>query len=48
MTDQKRKLATILCADVVGYSRLMEDDEEATVAVLGDRRGVFSERESPV
>ena len=44
MTDQKRRLAAILCADVVGYSRLMGDDEEATVAVLGDCRGVFSER----
>ena len=27
----KRKLAAILSADVEGYSRLMEDDEEATV-----------------
>jgi len=44
MTDQKRRLAAILCADVVGYSRLMGDDEEATVAVLGDRREVFRER----
>ena len=27
----KRKLAAILSADVEGYSRLMDDDEEATV-----------------
>jgi hypothetical protein len=26
----KRKLTTILSSDVVGYSRLMEDNEEAT------------------
>ena len=43
MTNQKRRLAAILCADVVGYSRLMGDDEEATVAVLVDCREVFSE-----
>ena len=30
----KRKLTAILSADVVGYSRLMDDDEEATVRVL--------------
>jgi len=30
----KRKLAAILNADVVGYSRLMEDDEEATVRTI--------------
>ncbi len=41
MTDQKRRLAAILCADVFGYSRLMGDDEEATVALLGDCRGMF-------
>ena len=27
-----RKLTAILSADVVGYSRLMGDDEEATIA----------------
>jgi len=27
----KRKLTAILSADVVGYSRLMGEDEEATV-----------------
>ena len=30
----KRKLAAILSADVKGYSRLMEDDEEATVQTI--------------
>jgi hypothetical protein len=33
MADEgfKRKLTSILSADAVGSSRLMEDDEEATV-----------------
>jgi class 3 adenylate cyclase len=30
----KRKLAAILNADVVGYSRLMGDDEESTIRAL--------------
>ncbi len=30
----ERRLAAILAADVVGYSRLMEADEEATVGLL--------------
>ena len=30
----KRKLTAILSADVEGYSRLMEDDEAATVQTL--------------
>ncbi len=30
----ERKLAAILSADVVGYSRLMADDEDATVRTL--------------
>jgi class 3 adenylate cyclase len=34
----KRKLATILAADVVGYSRLMEHDEAGTLATLQARR----------
>jgi class 3 adenylate cyclase len=34
----KRKLAAILSADVVGYSRLMEDDEAATVHTLTSYR----------
>jgi len=34
----KRKLTSILSADAVGYSRLMEDDEEATVRTLTSYR----------
>jgi adenylate cyclase len=34
----ERRLAAILAADVVGYSRLMEDDEAATLAALKSRR----------
>ena len=30
----KRKLAAILSADVVGYSRLMGEDEESTIRTL--------------
>ena len=33
-TGIQRKLAAILVADVVGYSRLMRADEEATLASL--------------
>ncbi len=34
----KRKLSAILSADVEGYSRLMRDDEEATICRLTDYR----------
>ena len=34
----ERRLAAILAADVVGYSRLMEQDEAGTLAALADRR----------
>ena len=34
----QRRLAAILAADVVGYSRLMEKDEGGTLAALKDRR----------
>src|SRR5690349_21799788 len=34
----QRKLAAILAADVVGYSRLMEADEAGTLAALKARR----------
>ena len=34
----ERKLAAILSADVVGYSRLMTDDEDETVHTLSDYR----------
>jgi adenylate cyclase len=38
----KRKLTAILSADVEGYSRLMGDDEEATVRTLTAYRDVLS------
>jgi adenylate cyclase len=34
----ERKLAAILCADVYGYSRLMGEDEEATLQTLTSHR----------
>src|SRR5210317_1606677 len=44
MADEgfKRKLAAILSADVEGYSRLMDDDEEATVRLLTSYRAAIS------
>ncbi len=36
--DIERKLAAILSADVVGYSRLMAEDEAATIRTLSDYR----------
>jgi adenylate cyclase len=38
----KRKLTTIFSADVVGYSRLMEDNEEATIQTLNTYRDTMS------
>jgi class 3 adenylate cyclase len=37
----KRKIAAILAADVAGYSRLVAQDEEDTLARLADYREVF-------
>ena len=37
----ERRLAAILAADVVGYSRLMGDDEEATLATLNACREII-------
>jgi adenylate cyclase len=34
----ERKLAAILSADVVGYSRLMAEDEAGTIQTLTDYR----------
>ena len=34
----ERKLTAILCADVFGYSRLMGEDEEATLHTLSSHR----------
>jgi adenylate cyclase len=44
MADEgfKRKLTAILSADVVGYSRLMEDNEEATIQTLNTYRNSIS------
>ncbi len=39
----ERRLAAILAADVVGYSRLMGADEEGTLAALTAHRGEFIE-----
>ncbi len=39
-----RKLAAVLHADVVGYSRLMQEDEHATHSALTDRRTLFAEK----
>src|SRR5215469_530402 len=40
MSEQKpqRRLAAILAADVVGYSRMMQADEAGTLAALKTRR----------
>jgi adenylate cyclase len=44
MADEgfKRKLAAILSADVEGYSRLMDDSEEATIQTLNTYRNSMS------
>jgi adenylate cyclase len=39
----KRKLAAILSADVEGYSRLMDDDEEATIRTLTAYRSAITD-----
>jgi formylglycine-generating enzyme required for sulfatase activity/class 3 adenylate cyclase len=38
----KRKLIAILSADVVGYSRLMDDNEEATIKTLHSYRALMT------
>ena len=43
-----RKLVAILAADAEGYSRLMGDDEAATVRTLTEYRSVFTDRKSVV
>ena len=44
MTDDKvkRRLTTVLCADVQGYSRMMEADEAGTMALLRRYRAAIS------
>jgi adenylate cyclase len=44
MERAERKLAAILAADVVGYSRLMQEDDRGTLEALTERRKLFSER----
>ena len=39
----RQRLAAILAADVAGYSRLMGDDERATIATLNQFRAIFRE-----
>lgn len=39
----ERRLATILMADVFGYSKMMGEDEERTVAILRGHREVFEQ-----
>ncbi len=41
---QTRKLIAILAADAVGYSRLMADDEAATLQTLNECRALFYEQ----
>jgi class 3 adenylate cyclase/TolB-like protein/Tfp pilus assembly protein PilF len=43
MQKDSRKIAAILAADVVEYSRLMGVDEQGTLATLRQRRAVFDE-----
>lgn len=43
-SDVQRKLTAIMCADVVGYSRLMGDDHEGTLLTLTESRKVFSSK----
>lgn len=40
-TPIKRKLAAILAADAVGYSRLMAEDEEGTMRILAAHRAMI-------
>jgi len=44
MADEnyQRKLSAILSADVTGYSRLMREDEDATISTLKTRRNFIS------
>jgi adenylate cyclase len=45
MAPDKRRLAAILVADVVGYSRLMHDDDDGTLAALTAHRHELVEPE---
>ena len=39
----ERRLTVILAADVVGYSRLMEADEDSTIKILNDKKKIISD-----
>jgi adenylate cyclase len=41
MAHADRRLAAILSADVAGYSRLMGEDEQGTIAALAEAFAVF-------
>ena len=41
-SDVQRKLTAIMCADVVGSSRLMGENEKATLRTLTEYRQVFA------
>ena len=41
--DMKRKLATIMVADIVGFSRLAATNEDWTIRTLGEFRRVVAE-----
>ncbi len=43
-TDFRRRLTAILSADVKGYSRLMRENEDATVRTITRYRQEMSER----
>ena len=45
MTEERtrRKLSAVLCADAVGYSRLMQEDEASTIRNLEDSKKLMSE-----
>ena len=42
------KLAAILCADMHGYSRLMGEDEEATLCAFTSHRNIVRDRNAGV
>ena len=42
--DYRRKPITIISADIAGYSRLMGDDEIATVSTLKSDRNLITEK----
>jgi adenylate cyclase len=42
MDRPERRLAAIVAADVVGYSRLMQEDDQAALRALNERRALFA------